>query len=167
MPECIKELSISLWLRLWSWSLGWSPILGSWWGVCFSLCLNFCPPLSLSLTILNNIIKNQHPSVRCLQDAHLRPIDTSRLIGEGKSSTTLMDIKRKLEDAYLYQTNEIWNQTLGDTWWLSGWASVFGSGCDPGIPGSSPTSASLWGAWLSLCLCFCLCFSVYLSWINK
>ena len=116
MPECIKELSISLWLRLWSWSLGSSPILGSWWGICFSLCLYFC--LSLSLTIVNNIIKNQHPPVRCLQDVHLRPIDTSRLIGEGKSSTTLMDIKRKLEDPYLYQTNEIWNQTLGDTWWL-------------------------------------------------
>ena len=83
-----------------------------------SLLLSLPKFLPLSLTIVNNIIKNQHPSVRCLQDVHLRPIDTSRLIGEGKSSTTLMDIKRKLEDAYLYQTNEIWNQTLGDTWWL-------------------------------------------------
>ena len=72
-----------------------------------SLLLSLPKFLPLSLTIVNNIIKNQHPSVRCLQDVHLRPIDTSRLIGEGKSSTTLMDIKRKLEDAYLYQTNEI------------------------------------------------------------
>ena len=52
---------------------------------------NFLPlslSLSLSLshthththTIINNIIiKKQHPSVCCLLDAHLRPIDTNRL----------------------------------------------------------------------------------------
>ena len=41
------------------------------------------------------------------------------------------------------------------------WASSFGSGDDPGIPGSSPTS----GSCFSLSLCFCL--SLCLSWINK
>ena len=85
-----QGLTLCLWLRVWSWSLGSSPILGSWWGAWFSLCLIFCLSLSLSLslshthththTIINNIIiKKQHPSVRCLKDAHLRPIDTNRL----------------------------------------------------------------------------------------
>ena len=39
--------------------------------------------------------------------------------------------------------------------WLSSW-SAFGSGRDPGVPESSPTSGSLPGAYFSLCLCLCL-----------
>ena len=31
-----------------------------------------------------------------------------------------------------------WNQSLGMPWWLSGWASAFGSGYDPEVLGSSP-----------------------------
>ena len=38
--------------------------------------------------------------------------------------------------------------------------------CDPGDPGSSPTSGSLRGAYFSLCLCLCLSLSASL-WINK
>ena len=42
--------------------------------------------------------------------------------------------------------------------WLSGCASAFGSGYDPGpgVPGSSPASGSLHGACFSLCLCLSL-----------
>ena len=43
--------------------------------------------------------------------------------------------------------------------WLSGWVSAFGSGRDPEILGSCPTSGFLLGACFSLSLC--------LSWINK
>ena len=49
--------------------------------------------------------------------------------------------------------------------WLSGWASAFGSECDPGVLGLSPTSASPHGGCFSLCLCLCL--SLCFSWINK
>ena len=48
---------------------------------------------------------------------------------------------------------------------LSSWASAFGSGNDPRVLESSPTSGSLRGACFSLCLCLCL--SVCLSRINK
>ena len=43
---------------------------------------------------------------------------------------------------------------------LSGRSSAFGSGRDPGVPGSSPTSGSLHGACFSLCLCLCLSLCV-------
>ena len=36
-------------------------------------------------------------------------------------------------------------------------------GCDPGVPGSSPTSGSLHGACFSLCLCLCLFLSVSMN----
>ena len=45
---------------------------------------------------------------------------------------------------------------FGTSGWLSGWASAFGSGHDPGIWGWSPTSGSLRGACFSLCLYLCL-----------
>ena len=45
--------------------------------------------------------------------------------------------------------------------WLSGWASAFGSGCDPRVMGSSLTSGSLQG------ICFSFCLSLCLSLINK
>ena len=48
--------------------------------------------------------------------------------------------------------------------WLSGWASAFGSGHDPGVLGSSPTLGSLCGA--CFCLCLCLCPFLCLSWIK-
>ena len=50
--------------------------------------------------------------------------------------------------------------------WPSGLAPP---GCDPGDPGSSPTSSSLHGACFSLCLCLCLSlsFSLSLSIMNK
>ena len=168
MPGWLKGLSICLWLRLWSWSLVSSPILGSWWGAWFSLCLIFCLSfslsLSLSLFLINKIVIRKTRSICMLPTRCSRYTYRHQQIDRGgKIIYHAMDIKQKLEDPYLYQTKENWNLTLGDTWCLSGWASAFGSGCDPGIPGS----ASLWGAYLSLCLCFCLCFSVYLSWINK
>ena len=53
--------------------------------------------------------------------------------------------------------------TFGAPGWLSGWASAFGSGPDPRVLGSSPTSGSPEGTCFSLCLCLCL--SVYL--MNK
>ena len=37
-----------------------------------------------------------------------------------------------------------------------GEVSAFGSGCDPGVLGSSPASGSLEGACFSLCLFLCL-----------
>ena len=43
--------------------------------------------------------------------------------------------------------------------------ATFGLGCDPGDPGSSPTSGSLHGACFSLFLCLCL--SLSLSVMNK
>ena len=46
------------------------------------------------------------------------------------------------------------------TWWLSGWASAFGSACDSRVLGLSPTSASSWGACFSLCLCLHLTLCV-------
>ena len=44
-------------------------------------------------------------------------------------------------------------------------SATFGSGRDPGVPGSSPTSGSLHGACFSLCHVSSL--FVCLSWINK
>ena len=164
MPGWLKGLSICLWLRLWSWSLGSSPILGSCWGVCFSFSLIFSLSLSLSLSLKNKIvIKKQDPSLRCLQDAHLRPIHTSRFIVRGgKIIYHANGYQTKAGGPILISDKRDLNPNTGDTWWFSCWASAFGSGCDPGIPGSSPTSDSLRGACLSFCLCFCLCFSVYL-----
>ena len=49
--------------------------------------------------------------------------------------------------------------------WLSGLASAFSPGRDPGGLGSSPTSSSLHGACFSLYLCLCLSLSV--SLMNK
>ena len=50
-----------------------------------SLSLSLALSLSHTHTIINNIIiKKQHPSVRCLLDAHLRPIDTNRLKVRGQ-----------------------------------------------------------------------------------
>ena len=42
-------------------------------------------------------------------------------------------------------------------------SAVFSPGCDPGVPGSSPTSGSLHGACFFLPLCLCLSLSI----INK
>ena len=49
--------------------------------------------------------------------------------------------------------------------WFIGWASAFSSGCNPGVPGSSPASGSPKGACFSLYLC--LCFSLCVSFMNK
>ena len=51
----------------------------------------------------------------------------------------------------------------GTPGWLSGCASAFGSGRDPGVLGSSPTLGSLHGACFSLCLCLCLSLSLSAS----
>ena len=53
----------------------------------------------------------------------------------------------------------------GIPWWLSGLALAFGPWHDPGALGSSSVSASLHGAYFSLCLCLCLNLSVFL--MNK
>ena len=65
-----------------------------------------------------------------------------------------------------YKQNFIFWGTPG---WLSGWASALGSGCDPRVPGSSPTSSSLHGACFSLRLCLYLSLSLCVSheYINK
>ena len=55
--------------------------------------------------------------------------------------------------------------SLGAPVWLRGWGSAFGSGRDPRVLGSSPTSGSLHGACFFLCPCLCL--SLCLSWVNK
>ena len=44
--------------------------------------------------------------------------------------------------------------------WLSGLASAFGSGHDPGVQGWSLAPGSLQGACFSLCLCLCLSVSL-------
>ena len=52
--------------------------------------------------------------------------------------------------------------------WVAQWFSaVFRPGCDPGVPGLSPTLGSLCRACFALCLCLCLSLSLCLSWINK
>ena len=56
---------------------------------------------------------------------------------------------------------------MGMLGWLSGQLSAFSSGCDPGVPGSSPTLGSLHRACFSLCLCFCLSVCVCVSLMNK
>ena len=50
---------------------------------------------------------------------------------------------------------------------ISGWASAFGSGCDPGVLGSSPASGYTQGACFSLCLCLCLSVCVSHEKNNK
>ena len=56
---------------------------------------------------------------------------------------------------------------FGATGWLSGWASAFGSGHDPGVLGSSPASGSLQGTRFSLSLCLCLSLCVSHEWIKS
>ena len=60
----------------------------------------------------------------------------------------------------LYQKSEY---GLRDAWVAQQLSGC--SGCDPGVPGLSPTSGSLHGACFSLCLCLCLSLSV--SLMNK
>ena len=48
---------------------------------------------------------------------------------------------------------------FGALWWLSGWVSAFGSGCDPGIESCIRLSAGS--------LLLSLLVSLSLSWINK
>ena len=61
----------------------------------------------------------------------------------------------------LKQKSYVKSEHHPDTWV---WASAFGSGHDPRVLGSSPTSGSLYEACFSyLCPCLFLCF----SWINK
>ena len=55
----------------------------------------------------------------------------------------------------------------GTPGWLSGWASAFGSGRDPGVLGSSATSGFSPGASFSFCLCICLSLCVSHESINK
>ena len=51
--------------------------------------------------------------------------------------------------------------------WLSGLAPAFRPRCDPGVPGLSPASGSLDGAYFSLCLFLCLSLSLSLMIENK
>ena len=54
------------------------------------------------------------------------------------------------------KSSQVQNSCRGSPGWLSGCASAFGSGSDPRVLGSSPTSGSLQGAYLSFCLGLCL-----------
>ena len=65
---------------------------------------------------------------------------------------------------YYKKSNYTKGYFLGTTGWLSGRASAFGPGRDPGVQGSSPISGSQRGACFS-CLCFCL--SLCVSLMNK
>ena len=56
----------------------------------------------------------------------------------------------------LHHENE---EKSGIPGWLSGLAPAFGPGCNPGVPGSSPTSGSWHGACFSLRLCLWLSLS--------
>ena len=65
---------------------------------------------------------------------------------------------------YLSYSKAYYKDTvMGIPGWLSSLVPAFGSGCDPGDPGSSPTSGSLPEACFSLCLCLCLSLSLSLS----
>ena len=59
------------------------------------------------------------------------------------------------------------NTDTGIPGWLSGLASAFHLGRDPGSWGSIPTSGSLHGACFSRCLCLCLSLCVSHVQINK
>ena len=56
---------------------------------------------------------------------------------------------------------------LWDTWLAQWLSTAFGSGHDPRVLGSSPTSPSLQGACFSLCLCLCLSLCISHVYINK
>ena len=139
--------------------------MGSWWGACFFLGLIFCLSLSLSLMLskIKLILKKQGPLVCCLVDAHLRPIDNSRLKVRGwKIIYHENGYEKKAGGPILILGTQDLKPNPGVTWWLSTCTSAFSSRCVFGIPGSSPTSASHWGAslpqpkFLSLLLCVSL-----------
>ena len=52
---------------------------------------------------------------------------------------------------------------IGAAWVAQRFSAAFSPGCDPGDPGSSPTSGSLRGACFSLCLCLLPFLSLCLS----
>ena len=52
-------------------------------------------------------------------------------------------------------------------WGTQRFSATFGPECDPGDPGSSPTSGSLHGACFSLCLCLCLSLPLSMYLMNK
>ena len=65
---------------------------------------------------------------------------------------------------YLPQDTKLFHPEMPE--WLSGWASAFSSGCDPGVLGSSPTSGSPQEP-ASPPACVSATLSLCLSWINK
>ena len=73
-------------------------------------------------------------------------------------SHCIVDIKKILHQ---FCNQEAW---LGTPGWFSGWASALGSGCDPGVLGSSSALDSLQGACFSLCLCLYLSMSLMNKW---
>ena len=113
---------------------------------------NFLPPPQIK-----SLFKKQDPSVCCLQDAHLRPIDTSRLKVRGWKIIYHANGQQKKAGGPILISDKLdVKPNTGDTWWLSGWAYAFGSGRDPGVQGLSPISGSPQGARFSLCLCLYL-----------
>ena len=60
--------------------------------------------------------------------------------------------------AFPPRSKNIWG--IGMPGWLSGWASAFGSGCDPGVLGIESHIGSPQGTCFSLCLCLYLSLCV-------
>ena len=81
---------------------------------------------------------------------------------------TLQWNEQILRNTKLTKTNHEEIENLnGAPGWVSGWASAFSSGSDPGVLRSSPTSVSPQGVCFSLCLCPCLSLCVSHIYINK
>ena len=101
-----------------------------------------CPPSVQMCLNICHIKKNKSPSL-----ANLSPHTTPFLISSSwsnclvtASATYFMCIP-----LYLLQSRK---PTRGIPGWLSGLAPAFGSGCHPGVPGSSPMLGSLHGSLL-------------------
>ena len=80
----------------------------------------------------------------------------SRRRGEGPEIYCGHKTSRTSPQGLVLVTTELFG---GDTECLGGSGVEHLLRCDPGVPGSSPTSGSLHGACFSVCLCLCLSLS--------
>ena len=82
-------------------------------------------------------------------------LETSRFLGIKKLGTVhfvfigckegFCTVQGEIRIVEISLTMVIKNIKCWEAWVLSGWASAFGSACDPGGPGSSPALGSLQG----------------------